>query len=63
MGLSSACTESSVTPIDSCRVEVKQAANGSVQVSTRATDKATEEEAERAVRLAVKMFNDAQEAL
>jgi len=47
-----------VQPVDTCRVEIKQAANGTVQVSTRATDKATDEEAERAVAMAVKMFED-----
>jgi hypothetical protein len=55
--------EAQVQPVDTCRVEIRQAANGSVQVSTRATDRATDGEAERAVRLAVKMFNDASDQL
>lgn len=48
-----------VQPVDTCRVEIKQAANGTVQVSTRATDRATDEEAERTVMMAVKMFEAA----
>ena len=55
--------EARAIPADNARVEIKTAANGSVQVSTRATDKATDEEAERAVRLAMQMFNDAQAQL
>lgn len=56
-------TEAQVERADTCRVEVKSAASGAVQVSVRATDKATDEEADRAVRLAIKMFEDATTAL
>lgn len=55
--------EAQVQQVDSCRVEIKQAANGSIQVSTRATDRATEEEADRATEMALRMFSRTTEAL
>lgn len=51
-------TEAQVQPVDTCRVEIKQTAKGDAQVSVRATDKATQEEADRAVNMALKMYGD-----